>query len=630
MRFPLLGAKKFAIIALAVPACLAAGAPPSPPPPRELPATVRGELGRAMDELLRRTAAFGFGGQVVVENDGQLVLHGAYGYADRSERRPMRTDTKIGIASLSKQLTAAAVLALREEGRLELEDPLSRFLPELSAETGRLTLHQLLSHTAGLRGGDVAGDDFEIPGRQELLRRIDATPPAGPPGERWRYANAGYNLLAAVVEEVTGAPYEDYVLARIFRPAGMERTGFWHRPRPVPEEVAHAYRAWMDQGSPASWPRNWRVYGAGDVLSTAADLFRWEVALRKGRVLSEESVALLRRPHAAVGDTGDAYGYGWFLHPEEGGRTVIEHGGDWLGGYNAFHYVDPGRRLVVIVLSNATDASGMWLRQAVQKSLIDLADGKPFSLPPAVRPDEEVPAALLGSHRVSGSRGVLHLFHDGAHAWLAAEGQEAANLLLAAEGEVAAGLTTASRRSGRLLAGLLACSGTAFEEALGEEGAPFLEEYETDWADLVARYGDLEAYEVLGAAPRGRSAEAQARLSFARGEISYSLLWAERGARRLHGTLVRDRPASPMPFPAAYTVGVGEDGDLVAYDIFRERGVRLTAGEDGRLVLRPPDGGTPVEAWAAGSLLPAASGWERAWRRPSSRAAPGRPGRGGC
>lgn len=606
-------AKKFAL-ALFV-AVLGATVPASATPPREaLPSIVRGEEGGRMDELLRRAAAFGFAGQVVVERQGEVVLHGAYGIADRSAGRAMTTTTQVGIASLSKQLTAAAILALAEEGRLELEDPLGRFLPDLGPDKRPLTLHQLLSHTSGLPGGDVAGDDFVIESRAQLVERIDDAPLSGMPGERWRYSNAGYNLLAAVVEAVTGGPYEAHVLDRIFRPAGMEHSGFWHHPRPEPDEVAHAYRAWMDQGTPASWSRNWRTYGSGDVLSTAADLYRWEVALRSGTVLSAEWVALLRTPHAPIGETGDSYGYGWFLHPEDDGTLVVEHGGDWLGGYNAFHYVDPRRGVVLILTANVSDASGMWLRQALQKDLIDIASGEPVDLPPAVAADVAVDHDFLGSYRIGGRPGTFHLFHDGAHVWLAARGQEAASFLNGVTGEAASGLEVAARRSGRLLAGLLAGRTDAHAEALGEEGLPHLEDYERDWAGVVERFGELDSYEILGASPARGAAEVHARLSLAGGETSLSLLWADGGRGRLRGTLVRARRGEPMPFPAAYPVAVGSDGSLVAYDVFRKLGVKLTVSGDAgarRLVIESLESGLGgIEAWGASALVPAADGWQ--------------------
>ncbi|MFW6201507.1 MAG: serine hydrolase domain-containing protein [Gemmatimonadota bacterium] len=570
----------------------------------EVPRVVRGELGRRMDGFLTRASSFGFDGQVLVERDGELVLHEAYGIADRGSRRAMTTETRIGIASMSKQLVAAAVLALEERGRLSVTDPIGRHLAGLPEDKAPITIHQLLTHTAGLRGGDVVGD-FAAESRDELLDRIVGQPLAAPPGERWRYANAGYNLLAAIVEAVTGAPYEAFLAEALFEPASMERTGFWHWPRLTESDVAHAYRGWRDTGSPAEWPRNWRIYGAGDIVSTVADLYRWERALRDGRILSAESVERYMAPHVALGSEGSAsYAYGLFVDEGEDGRRVVEHGGDWQGGYNGVFLRYPDEGLVIIVLANARDGGGQWRRHSVQRSLERMARGaEPGASIPAARPlSPRDRLALRGEFELDGG-GLIRFVDDGSYLWITGEGQRAVSLLRDGAPEPAPALERAGAKTRRLLAGLIANGRPSYERALTEDGLPYIEDYWSEWSELVERYGHLTGFELLGSVPIGRSVETTARLRFDAATIPMSFIWRDGAQGRLGGTLVRDEPVlapTLVGYPIAAEATGGGDG-IVGWDLFRESGVTFRlercADEDGgglRIVFDTADG--PVRA----------------------------------
>lgn len=567
---------------------------------------IDGPAGNAMNTLLERAETFGWSGQVLVESEGTVVLRRAYGFAERTEREPMTLDTPIGVASISKQFVASAILALEQEDRLSLSDPVSRYVSEMHDLDAAITIDHLLSHTAGLRGGDIAGTDFEIPSREVLLERVAATPPTGEPGTSWRYSNAGYNLLAAVIESITGEPYERYLSERLFRPAGMNRTGFWHEP-PARAPVAHAYRGWVDQGSPESWPRNWRTYGTGDVLSTVTDLHRWEVALRNHAVLSAESVQLLRSPHASIGNSGDAYGYGWFLHLEENGGYVFEHGGDWLGGFNGFYWVDPARELTILILNNASDAAGMWMRQHVQKSLIDIVKGTEIILPPPTT-GSAAGAPLDGEYRLD-SGGSLRVFDDGAYLWIAALGQEAVNLLAGVDPEEAVTLERVAERTRSLFSALNCGDRDAFAIALGEGGRPHLDDYVAEWNDAVDRLGALQSFEILGVAP-GRSARSIVKLQMAEGEIVISCFWADRGTGRLHGTHLHEDPAAPYPYPVAYIAAYSASDRLTGYDLFAQRGVEIQIQDGGRLQIRSLDGGGSAVARSSRNLAQRAVGAE--------------------
>jgi CubicO group peptidase (beta-lactamase class C family) len=161
---------------------------------------------------------------VLVARDGEVLLHRGYGMADAEAGVPNGPETVYDIGSITKPVTALAILALEEEGRLRTTDPITRFFPEVPEDKRGITLHHLLTHSAGLIG-DLGGD-YEAMPRDTLVRRALASGLRWAPGTRYAYSNLGYSLLGAVVEIASGEPYEQYLRDRILLPAGMERTGY--------------------------------------------------------------------------------------------------------------------------------------------------------------------------------------------------------------------------------------------------------------------------------------------------------------------------------------------------------------------------------------------------------------------
>jgi CubicO group peptidase (beta-lactamase class C family) len=170
---------------------------------------VAGELGTKLDDFLSRLADWGFAGTIVVAKDNQVVLAKGYGLADREKKIPMTTDTVISIGSITKQFTAAAILKLEMEGKLRVTDSIDKYFPNVPEDKKAITLHHLLTHCSGLVSD--FGDDFDKVTRDEIIRRAMASKLLWQPGHRYRYSNAGYSLLGAIVEIVSGRPYEAFL-----------------------------------------------------------------------------------------------------------------------------------------------------------------------------------------------------------------------------------------------------------------------------------------------------------------------------------------------------------------------------------------------------------------------------------
>ncbi len=531
------------------------------------------ETAAAVDGFVKRCEIFGFSGQVLAARAGTILSHRAYGWADRKRNRRMAMDTPIGIASMSKQYTAAAVMKLAEAGRLALDEPIGRHLKDAPPDKAALTLHQLLTHTGGMPPGDLSAD-FELTSRQAVIAKAYAAPlrPAG----AWRYSNAGYNLVAAVIEKASGRTYEDFLREALFRPAGLTATGFAEDTL-VRRQAARAYNGWVDNGGPADWPRpNFRPWGGGTVFSTALDTYRWQQALATGRVLSAASLAALTAPHVRPEpDAPYAYSYGGFVEPAEHG-VFIERSGDWEQGYNAAWHAWPQDSLTLIILSNATTGAGQSMRQAVQGDVEKILRGAAPDMPPVAPPTSAASRRARQGDYGTGNQVDLRLVDDGAYLWAGAESQKGIELLGGYNAAVRAGLAKAAERTERLLSGLQQGGQGAYAEALMDRG-DLVADYWGEWSELIATHGPLRSWRVVGAVKAGRGAQATTRLDFERKSMSMSFFWSDGGNGRLQGSSA-DIPTRP---PLAYIVsdsGVGYDpvSGLTSRALFAAEGAAMT------------------------------------------------------
>ena len=307
-------------------------APAVAAPARAQDAVVRGDLGRRLDSSVTRAERAGFSGAVLVVSGGEVVLHRGAGVAVEEPRTPYARATILPIGSNTKDFTKTAILQLAEAGRLTLDDTVGRFFPDAPADKRPITVRQLLEHTAGLPLG--VGSDGEAPSAAAWRQRLFERPLESAPGSARRYSNAGYGLLAAIVERVSGVPYERYVADHIFGPARMRETGLvlpvFDRAR-----LAHAYAAGSDRGTMLDLPResdgpNWNLRGNGGFVSTLEDMARFY------RAILLDTALLRAREHRAM-----------VVRPDE--PTVLA-GSDLVSFFLYGHF--PGVGVEIFVASN--------------------------------------------------------------------------------------------------------------------------------------------------------------------------------------------------------------------------------------------------------------------------------------
>lgn len=292
---------------------------------------------------------------VVVQGNDTLLIKG-YGRANVEWDVPMPADAMFEIGSVTKQFTAAAILQLRDEGKLSLDDEITKWLPDFDMRGNTLTVRRLLDHTSGLVGltempeFDLLVWNQRFP-RDSAYALIKRYPFQFPTGTAQMYNNSAFWLAGLIVEKASGMTYEDYVEQRIFAPLGMTRSMYCNSGESVPRRAnGYSVQNGVIRRAPTNvhtWP-----FAAGSLCSTAGDLVTWVNALHGGKVLSPGSYREMITPATLNDGTPLRYGMGIGVGKDSRGLTYIGHGGS-VSGFTAEAGWYPGAQLAVVVLTNS-------------------------------------------------------------------------------------------------------------------------------------------------------------------------------------------------------------------------------------------------------------------------------------
>lgn len=394
------------------------------------------DVGLSSQKLKELTAAFQArvdageipGAVLLVARDGKLVLFDAVGWQDREQKVPMRRDSIFRIASMTKPVTSLAVMMLVEEGKLKLDDPVARYIPQLQdmqvgvvktdasgkpalsmvPARAQMTVLDLLRHTSGISSGNLDQRDLLVQARYnavnpwsrqqtnaEFVVKLATLPLLVQPGTSWEYGMSN-DVLGRVVEVASGMEFGQFVTARILKPLVMNDSGFFVEPDKF-------QRLAQPQINPATGKRPWITVvrdkpvwsaGGGGMVSTANDYARFCQMLLNGgtldgvRIVSAETIALMRRDHLPVAsripagkvpaanihmpsvDNGYGFGLGWSVRTEETAKGIPGSIGDftWSGGWGTHFWVDPKERLVAMFLTQSpgVDLNSLKLLARVQ------------------------------------------------------------------------------------------------------------------------------------------------------------------------------------------------------------------------------------------------------------------------
>lgn len=396
---------------VALPACTSATDDPKP----EISHPVHEDPPECSAELHDAFSAWedaGFSGSIAIFAGDDTNCLAAYGWADTDAETPNTPDTVFSIGSVSKAFTAAAVLSLVDDQKLSLDDRAGDVLPGLAGAAADTTVEQLLLHTSGLTG--TPGQDHEPLKRDDAVDAISELDQEFEPGTGFLYSNAGYTLLALMVEQISDRTYRQYLSERILPlPSGDVAGGFWDGDPAAPSPRAVGYRedGPTDQMGAFAGP-HWALDGNGGLAMTMGNLARWTHALFTGRLLSEESTGRVGSP-GFDHDDGSSETPGW-IHTDAsvyGVPFLTAAGGGGDIGHNTIVAWLPESRRTIAIASNTPDITAEELLQAIGP---ELAAGKPLPRPAPSRNDTTSSpdfAALAGTYTL-GSGGSIEITTD--------------------------------------------------------------------------------------------------------------------------------------------------------------------------------------------------------------------------
>ncbi|HEY2014790.1 MAG TPA: serine hydrolase [Bryobacteraceae bacterium] len=301
-----------------------------------------------LDQIVQSyVSAKTFMGSVLVARGGEVLLNKGYGSANLEWNVPNSPATKFRLGSVTKQFTAACILLLEERGKLKVDDPVKKYMPDAPAAWDKITIFHVLTHTSGIPNftnfPEYSKEEPFPTTPEKLVARFRDKPLDFAPGEKWSYSNSGYVLLGYLIEKVSGQTYEAFLKENIFTPLGMKDTGYDSNSEIIPRRAA-GYAAGKNGAVNAGFVHMSIPFSAGALYSTTEDLLRWEQGLFGGKVLSAASLQKMTTPFK------DNYAMGLSVRTA-GGHKVIDHGGG-IEGFNTHLAYYPEDKVTVVVLGN--------------------------------------------------------------------------------------------------------------------------------------------------------------------------------------------------------------------------------------------------------------------------------------
>ncbi len=317
----------------------------------------KSKLERKLNSYLNQLEENGFNGSVLIASQGTPLVVRGLGYADTEAGIKNTATTVFDIGSITKQFTGAAILKLEMQGKLSVDDAISKYL-KIPTHRNDISIHHLLTHSSGLPA--AIGDDYEWISEDNFIRQAMTTKRLFEPGEAYEYSNVGYTLLAMIIEKVSGVSYEAYLFKNLWKPAGMYKTGYQ-----VPDyssgEIAVGYRNNNRWGTPVEkWDRRgptWHLKGNGGILSTVEDMYKWHQALLENDILSDKAKAKYYKKHIKEYEDGNSYyGYGWAVFPTSRNTELIAHnGGNGIFFADFWRYLT--ENITLIIMTNSAKRS---------------------------------------------------------------------------------------------------------------------------------------------------------------------------------------------------------------------------------------------------------------------------------
>jgi N-acyl-D-amino-acid deacylase len=341
------------------------------------------DFGDAVDAIAQELVDEGAtpGMSIAIARGERILYVQGHGLANIDERIQASPTSIYRIGSVTKQFTAAAIMQLVEQGKLRLDDPLSKFFPNYPEPGSSATIYQLLYHTAGMKSFTALSSYLERVAEpvthDDLISRFIDEPPDFNPGEDFKYNNSAYYLLGVIVEKISGQLYSDFLRERIFAPAGMLDTDYGADDYLTPRH-AHGYKKIGGDFQEDDFVSMTQPFAAGALVSTVEDLIRWNVALRSGKVVSRESYYLMTTPGYLNSGKQLNYGFGLFISNQDW-RRMVGHGGGIHGFTCTLNYF-PDEDITIAILTNASSARPTQYLKDIANAIFTEETGRKFDV----------------------------------------------------------------------------------------------------------------------------------------------------------------------------------------------------------------------------------------------------------
>lgn len=373
---------------------------------------------RSVDSILDRlNHEDGFSGNVLISERGKIIYEKSFGFANYENKIPLTENTIFSVGSISKTLTATAILKLKEQGRLKLDDLISKYLPDLPYKN--MTVRHLLTHTSGLPEYQSDAVIKEIEGKGVSNLELEKTfarlkfKPDFEPGSKWQYSNTNFIFLALIIEKVSGKSYPKFLRENIFEPAGMKKTFVLKSniPDQFKNDMADGYRSMIFvsetdaninslRGALDYYKTVGDLYGAGGIYSTVRDLEKFHRALQKNKILKKETFAEMYEPaklndgqnFSALRNTNyeSEYGFGWFIAKDYSAGKIVYHPGATVGFVSYFLRNITKDQCVIILTNNEM------MRHYTATAVMRVLNNQPYKL------DNKSLAKALGKEYLRG------------------------------------------------------------------------------------------------------------------------------------------------------------------------------------------------------------------------------------
>jgi len=307
---------------------------------------------KSIESFLTESEQKGFIGAVLISKNGKILLHKGYGFSDCKGKRKITPEMFFDIGSITKNITAFAIFKLQEQGKLKITDSISKYLKDVPPDKSKITIEQLVQHTAGMP--DIFGADEDYVSKDWFLKKAFSEPLISIPGEKREYSNAGFSLLGAIIEEVTGQGYEEYVRKNVLDPADIKQTGYF-LPKWKKQNVVCGILEEKRWGSTKDYfgkkEPSWHLLANGGMLSTIDELDKWFRAVLAYKIVSKE--------------TTDAWLDKAGRKTSRNTRYVASSGSNNIFSSLYVRWIDDDASLVLFT------ANGKWQKEQIQKQLLE-------------------------------------------------------------------------------------------------------------------------------------------------------------------------------------------------------------------------------------------------------------------